>query len=325
MTLTSCSTSCATWPAAPSPNASTKAASTSNRSPTSSCASPASLDYAHRKDIVHRDLKPANILFDEAGNAFISDFGIAKFARATTRITHAGIIGTPRYMSPEQARGEETDGRSDEYTLGVLLFEILGGRAPSKPPHRWRWPSNMPPNPPPTSYCRQPQPPLGNRAHPEESHARRPGRPLCDLRQVCQHLHSEPLPVGTAPNAKFITPLPPRPPYRHEAPTEAPRSRNQPQGPEGTCGSSSDSPRLPCLPLDCADGSSPIHRRPLRTPTTDIIPAGGHSDKYPAPRRLPPPPRRPSTPHRDRHSLCPFACSHRCSRRSDQYCIHLQP
>ena len=88
------------------------------------------LDYAHRKGIVHRDLKPGNILFDEIDNAFIADFGIAKFAHAATRITNSGILGTPRYISPEQALGEEADGRSDQYSLAVILFEILSGRAP---------------------------------------------------------------------------------------------------------------------------------------------------------------------------------------------------
>jgi len=88
------------------------------------------LDYAHRKGIVHRDLKPGNILFDEVNNAFIADFGIAKFAQAATRITNSGILGTPRYISPEQALGEEADGHSDQYSLAVILFEILSGRAP---------------------------------------------------------------------------------------------------------------------------------------------------------------------------------------------------
>jgi serine/threonine-protein kinase len=88
------------------------------------------LDYAHHKGVVHRDLKPANILFDETENAYISDFGIAKLANAATNIKQTGIIGTPRYMSPEQARGDDVDGRSDQYSLAVLLFEILTGKAP---------------------------------------------------------------------------------------------------------------------------------------------------------------------------------------------------
>ena len=89
------------------------------------------LDEAHFKGIVHRDLKPGNILLDRAGEPFISDFGIAKMTQSqNTSVTGNAIIGTPAYMSPEQAQGEQVDGRSDVYALGVIIYEMLVGAQP---------------------------------------------------------------------------------------------------------------------------------------------------------------------------------------------------
>lgn len=89
------------------------------------------LHFAHTKGVVHRDVKPSNILFKGDGTVVLADFGIAKAMDTTSTATMAGAsIGTPDYMSPEQARGEPVDGRSDLYALGVMLYEMLIGRPP---------------------------------------------------------------------------------------------------------------------------------------------------------------------------------------------------
>ncbi len=88
------------------------------------------LAYAHARGVVHRDVKPDNILFDEDGHALVTDFGIAT-ARFHGRLTNTGrAMGTPHYMSPEQAMGKMVDGRSDVYALGVVLYEVLAGAPP---------------------------------------------------------------------------------------------------------------------------------------------------------------------------------------------------
>ena len=91
----------------------------------------AALDYAHQNGILHRDLKPSNILLDDGGGVFITDFGIARIlGEGGSTITTQGVVGTPSYMSPEQARGDALDGRSDVYSLGIMLFEMFTGRRP---------------------------------------------------------------------------------------------------------------------------------------------------------------------------------------------------
>ncbi|MCA1715134.1 MAG: serine/threonine protein kinase, partial [Gammaproteobacteria bacterium] len=88
------------------------------------------LSAAHARGVVHRDLKPANVLIDRAGDTYISDFGVAR-SLASSGLTQSGaVIGTPDYLSPEQARGGTIDGRSDLYALGLILYEMLTGAMP---------------------------------------------------------------------------------------------------------------------------------------------------------------------------------------------------
>ncbi|PID43908.1 MAG: hypothetical protein CSA52_03015 [Gammaproteobacteria bacterium] len=89
------------------------------------------LDYAGSKGLVHRDIKPENILFREDGSPVISDFGISRLTDSKTHITVTGsMVGTPHYMSPEQAQGADVDPRSDLYSLGVMLYELITGEVP---------------------------------------------------------------------------------------------------------------------------------------------------------------------------------------------------
>jgi len=91
------------------------------------------LDYAHSQGVVHRDIKPSNILIDKHGEVLLTDFGIAKMMQDSggTHLTGTGsILGTPEYMSPEQAEGTSIDQRTDIYSLGVVLYELLTGQPP---------------------------------------------------------------------------------------------------------------------------------------------------------------------------------------------------
>ena len=92
----------------------------------------AGLAAAHAEGVVHRDLKPQNVLIDGAGNAYISDFGLAKSSDpGDANLTHAGMLtGTPKYMSPEQVEGKPADKRSDLYALGLILYEMVTGKLP---------------------------------------------------------------------------------------------------------------------------------------------------------------------------------------------------
>ena len=96
------------------------------------------LDFAHDRGIIHRDLKPGNVLVDDAGNAYLADFGLAKSISGTQDLTATGsTLGSPAYMSPEQARGEKLTRQSDIYAFAVLVYRVLSGRLPFESDTAW--------------------------------------------------------------------------------------------------------------------------------------------------------------------------------------------
>jgi hypothetical protein len=88
------------------------------------------LDYAHQSGVIHRDIKPSNILLDHEGNALVSDFGLVYIENASVSLTGSALIGTPAYMSPEQARGDKVTPATDQYAFGVVLYELATGQLP---------------------------------------------------------------------------------------------------------------------------------------------------------------------------------------------------
>jgi hypothetical protein len=88
------------------------------------------LDFAHGHGIIHRDVKPSNIIIDNEGDAHLTDFGLARMIEGSNTLTGSMLMGTPSYVSPEQGRGKRVDGRADEYSLAVVMYQLAAGRVP---------------------------------------------------------------------------------------------------------------------------------------------------------------------------------------------------
>ncbi len=88
------------------------------------------LQFAHDQGVIHRDIKPANVMISRTGNALLTDFGLARLVEGSHSLTGSMLMGTPAYVSPEQGRGQMLDARSDQYALGVILYQIAAGRLP---------------------------------------------------------------------------------------------------------------------------------------------------------------------------------------------------
>ncbi len=162
------------------------------------------LDYAHRRGIVHRDIKPSNILVQENGKVLLTDFGIAHAVGLQSPEEKVAVLGTPEYMSPEQASGRQVDGRSDVYSLGVVVYHMLTGRPPFRGDAYREILSAHVNQPPPDPRALNPHLPGGVTAVLQRAMAKNPeqryptaGAFSKALRHVLHPIHAAPL-VATA-------------------------------------------------------------------------------------------------------------------------------
>jgi len=156
------------------------------------------LAYAHAENIVHRDIKPDNVLIDRHGAALVTDFGIARAVERAAEmqsVTTTGLtLGTPTYMSPEQAAAERhIDGRSDVYSLGCVLFELLAGAPPFAGPTARAVIARHMTEPPPNIRVLRPEVPESLRATIERMLAKAPAA-RCTAAQVIDALDGKPIP-----------------------------------------------------------------------------------------------------------------------------------
>lgn len=147
------------------------------------------LDYAHGRELVHRDLKPGNVMLGAGDHVTLMDFGLVKALRGA-RLTEAGSsVGTLEYMSPEQLGGEEVDRRSDVYSLGILVYELLSGRTPFRSDTPFRVIQNVMHSPPPPLRQFAPSVPLAVEQEIERALSKQPAQRHCSAGEFAERLY----------------------------------------------------------------------------------------------------------------------------------------
>ena len=211
------------------------------------------LDYSHRAGIIHRDIKPGNVMLTPSGDVKVMDFGIARaISDASSTMTQtAAVVGTAQYLSPEQARGETVDSRSDVYSAGCLLYELLTGRPPF-----------VGDSPVAVAYqhVREPAAPAVRPRH------RPPAGDRRDRDEGAGQAARGPLPVGGR-DAQRHRALPRRPPGARRPCPPAPLTTVIPAVPPPTA----DTTQRPAGPAARRGGRGPAPHRPARSPSALLV------------------------------------------------------
>lgn len=220
------------------------------------------LDYAHSQGVIHRDIKPSNIMFDNQGNAYLVDFGIAKLMEATSSLTGTGVaMGTPIYMPPEQWRSENLAPAADQYALAATVYGLLTGRAPyeaSTPFGLMHKHLNETPTP---VHLRRPGLPESVSAVLERALAKASGDRFATVTAFAQAYTSAIAGSEGKPTGFFTVKLPES--ARQEGPPRTPSSPRPPTPSSGGAPRGAPPPSEPSLPAMPTGAGKPIHRSPV--------------------------------------------------------------
>ena len=181
------------------------------------------LAYAHENGVFHRDVKPDNIMLSTTGGVKVMDFGIARVVESSLTKT-GSVMGTPAYMSPEQCNGQKVDGRSDIFSLGVILYELLTGRKPFKGDTMPSLMFAIMKEEPPRALDRRQQRRPGLEPDPEEGPRQEPRRALRDGEGVRPAVRDAPGPLMRRRSRNASARRPARPRSRTGADSAAPRA-----------------------------------------------------------------------------------------------------